>query len=367
VIGGITALALSVTGCGHLVVQPTSSGGGPGLTDDQHRAKQVPLDPAQLAALGDRVTPFVVDIDTELGYQNARGAGTGIVLSSDGEVLTNNHVINGATAITVTDLGDGRTYRADVLGYDRTEDLAVLRLDGASGLATATLGDSSQVAVNDAIAAVGNAGGQAGPPTLASGQVTALNRSVSPTDELTGASERLTGLIQVAAEVVPGDSGGPLVDRDGQVIGVDTAASTNYRYQANVGSGFAIPINTAVAVAHQIDSGQSSETVHVGATGSLGVQVLDAPRERTWRSSSGEPLGHGVPVAGVLLDSPADHAGLTDGDLLTSLDKNAVDSATALISILGHYHPGDRVTVGWVDVDGQRHSIATTLVAGPPA
>jgi S1-C subfamily serine protease len=322
---------------------------------------------SDLMALGDKVTPSLVDVDTELGYQGAQGAGTGIVLTTDGEVLTNNHVINGATAIAVTDLGDGQTYRADVVGYDRAKDVAVLRLHGASGLTTATLGDSAEATPGDAIAAIGNAGGRNGPPTVAGGTVTALDRSVSPTDELTGASERLTGLIEVAASVEPGDSGGPLVNRDGRVIGVNTAASANYRYQAGGGTGFAIPINNALAVVHQINAGQASDTVHVGPTGILGVQVLSAPGGDAGSPFPDQGTSPGVPVAGVQLGSPAAEAGLQADDVLTGLDGATVDSATTLIRLLGHHHPGDRVALRWTDSTGQQQSTTIALATGPPA
>lgn len=317
-----------------------------------------------LFGLGETVTPAVVDINTELGYQSAQGAGTGIVLTADGEVLTNNHVINGATAIRVTDLGNGRRYVADVLGYDRSNDLAVLRLRGAAGLATAALGDSSAVAVGDPISAIGNAGGEGG-AQVASGTVSALDRSVSATDQLTGSTEPLTGLIEVAADVVPGDSGGPLVDQNGRVIGVDTAASENYRYQTSGGSGFAIPINRAMTVFHQIVAGQSSDTVHVGPTGILGVSVLSGGLGSS--PSAGNDLIGGAPVAEVLSGSPADQAGLGPGDIIVGLDGQAVDSATTLTNLLGRHHPGDRINLHWLDVGGTRRAAIATLAVGPPA
>jgi S1-C subfamily serine protease len=160
-----------------------------------------------LSALAAGVDPAVVDIDTQLGDSSARGAGTGIVISPSGEVLTNNHVIDGATSITATDVGNGQTYPAAVVGYDRSHDLAVLQLQGASGLQTASIGDSSVVAVGDEIAAIGNAGGRGGTPSVAAGTVSALDQAVAVSDEVTGSSQQLAGLIQVAADVQPGDSG----------------------------------------------------------------------------------------------------------------------------------------------------------------
>ncbi|MBJ7291470.1 MAG: trypsin-like peptidase domain-containing protein, partial [Williamsia sp.] len=166
---------------------------------------------AALQRAAQAVVPGMVYINTELGYQNGAGAGTGIVLSSTGEVLTNNHVISGATSITATDLGNGRTYPATVVGYDRKSDVAVVKLTGASGLTTAPLGDSDAVKVGDAIVGVGNAGGGGGNPTAAPGRVTDLDQSITASDESTGSAEQLTGLIQIAANIQPGDSGGPLV------------------------------------------------------------------------------------------------------------------------------------------------------------
>ena len=151
--------------------------------------------------------------------------GTGIVLTSNGEILTNNHVINGATSVSVTDIGNGKTYKATVVGYDVSQDIAVLQLSGASGLTTASTGDSSSVSVGDSVVALGNAGGVGGTPWVAAGSVTALNQSITASDESSGSSERLTGLIETNADIQAGDSGGPLVNSHGQVIAMDTAAS----------------------------------------------------------------------------------------------------------------------------------------------
>ena len=149
------------------------------------------------------------------------------MLSSNGVVLTNNHVINGATAIKVTDIGNGKTYTATVVGYDASHDVAVIQLQGASGLTTASLGNSSTVQTGDNVTALGNAEGKGGTPSVASGTVTALNQSITASDELSGVSEQLTGLIETNAPIQPGDSGGSLVNSYGQVIGMDTAASSS--------------------------------------------------------------------------------------------------------------------------------------------
>src|SRR5450631_462284 len=172
-----------------------------------------------------KVSPGLVDVVSTLGDENGEAAGTGMVLTSTGEVLTNNHVIDGATSISVTDIGNGRTYKASVVGYDKTQDVAVLQLQDASGLQTAKIGDSSKATVGESVVAVGNAGGAGGTPSAAGGSIIALNQHITASDELGGASEQLTGLIEVNADVQPGDSGGSLVNSAGQVVGIDTAAS----------------------------------------------------------------------------------------------------------------------------------------------
>ena len=184
-------------------------------------------------AIASKVDPGLVDINTTLGYQQEQAAGTGIVLSSNGVILTNNHVIDGATSISVTDVGNHKTYTASVVGYDRTKDIAVLQLHNASGLQTATLGNSSNASVGEDVVGVGNAGGTGGTPSAAGGTVTALNQSITASDDGDGTSEQLSGLIETNADIQPGDSGGALVDTSGDVLGIDTAASAGFSFQSN--------------------------------------------------------------------------------------------------------------------------------------
>ncbi|OLB77873.1 MAG: hypothetical protein AUI14_14845 [Actinobacteria bacterium 13_2_20CM_2_71_6] len=207
---------------------------------------------AQISSVAAKVDPGIVDINTILGYEHGSAAGTGIVLGADGLVLTNNHVVAGATGISVTDIGNGQTYQASVVGYDRTQDIAVLQLSGASGLTVAPLGDSSTVGTGDSVVAIGNAGGNGGTPSAVGGTVTALDQSITAQDQSTGASEQLTGLIGVAAAIQPGDSGGPLATTSGQIVGMDTAASAGFRYQGAGGDGYAIPINQAITIAKRL-------------------------------------------------------------------------------------------------------------------
>jgi S1-C subfamily serine protease len=316
------------------------------------------------------VDPGLVDINTQLGAPNAQAAGTGIVLDASGEVLTNNHVINGATSISVTDVGNGQTYPATVVGYDRSHDIAVLQLQGASGLQTASIGDSSGVAVGDEIAAIGNAGGRGGTPSITGGTVSALNQTVTVSDD-TGGSEQLTGLIQVAADVQPGDSGGPLVNTAGQVIGVDTAGSAGSQLRSSGGEGLAIPINDAIAISTQIAAGSASTTIHIGPTGILGVLVQqpsaqEGPGRHGRLRIRHRPAVSGALVAGVTPGSPAEQSGLTTGDVIVSVDAAAVDSPSTLTTLLTAHHPGDSVQLAWIDSSGQQHTTTVQLAAGPP-
>jgi S1-C subfamily serine protease len=316
--------------------------------------REAPAPPADPSAMVAKVGPAVVDIDTQMSYQSAVGAGTGIVLSPNGQVLTNNHVIEGATSITAVDIGNGQSYQANVIGYDRNHDVAVLQLNGASGLTAASLGDSSQVAVGDPIIAMGNAEGAGGTPSAVPGSVTALNQTVSAADALTGSSETLDGLIAASAGIRPGDSGGPMVNAAGQVIGMNTAASGNYQMAQSGGQGFAIPINQARSIAGQITGGNGSGTVHIGPSAFLGIGVADA---------SGEP---GAEVRQVVQDTPAAKLGLSNNDVIVSVNGAPVNSATALTNILDQHHPGDNVQLGWHKSGESVHTGNVTLAAGPP-
>ncbi len=240
---------------------PGFNGGSSGGSGNSGSSNSGSSGPSDVNAIASKVDPGLVDINTTLGYQQEQAAGTGIVISSGGVILTNNHVIDGATTISVTDIGNGKTYTASVVGYDRTKDIAVLQLHNASGLTTANLADSSTASVGQQVVGVGNAGGTGGTPSAAGGTVTALNQSITASDEGDGTSEQLAGLIETNADIQPGDSGGALVNTSGQVLGVDTAASAGFSFQSNDQSsgtqGFAIPINTALSIARQIVAGNA--------------------------------------------------------------------------------------------------------------
>jgi S1-C subfamily serine protease len=289
----------------------------------------------------------VVTVVSTLGYESSEAAGTGIILTSNGEILTNNHVIDGSTSVRVTVESTGKTYTASVVGTDVTDDIAVLQLKSASGLTTAKLAGTA-AAVGDSVTAVGNAGGT-GTLSAAAGTVTDLAQSITTQPEGASASESLTGLIETNADVVSGDSGGPLENSSGQVVGIDTAASAG----TSAVTGYAIPISTAVRIAGEITAGSTSSDITLGLPAFLGVQV------------SGQTTVQGAGVAQALPGTPAASAGLEEGDVITAVNGKTVDSASALTSLLHSYSPGDAVSVTYTDTAGSSHTVHVTLIAGP--
>ncbi|HLX21524.1 MAG TPA: trypsin-like peptidase domain-containing protein [Gaiellaceae bacterium] len=296
----------------------------------------------------------IVLVKTNLAYENASAAGTGMVLTSNGEVLTNNHVIRGATTIKVVVPATKKTYTATVVGYDATDDVSVLQLQHASGLATISLGSSSALKVGQAVTAIGNAGGT-GVLTTARGSITALAQNITVSDDQ-GGTESLAGLVQTNANLQPGDSGGPLLNSAGKVIGMDTAASAGFSYVNSTTQGYAIPINKALTLAKQIVGKTSSATVHIGGTAFLGVSV--------------EPAGYfdtnGVVVAGVVANGPVAGAGIVTGDVITAVDGTTVTSSTDLVNVLLGHHPGDKISLTWSDQSGNSQTATVTLASGPP-
>jgi S1-C subfamily serine protease len=306
------------------------------------------------------VTDSVVTIYTKLAYQGSAAAGTGIVIGSSGLVLTNNHVIKGATTLHATDLGNGHTYTATVLGYSVSSDVALLQLKNASGLATASTG--GPVKVGASVTAYGNGNGAGVDPAGASGKVRALGRSITASDG-EGSGERLKGLIQTDVGLEPGDSGGPLVDVNGRVVGMNTAASTGFQFDYTQGStqAYAIPIGHALAVVKQIQHGKSTATVHVGPTAMLGVSVQSPDF-----GGFGGFGGSGALVANVIPGSPADRAGISAGSVITSLGAKRIASPDDLsIAMLAHA-PTETVAVTWQDEYGNQSRGNARLTSGPP-
>jgi S1-C subfamily serine protease len=341
--------------------------------------------PKDVSAIADKVDPGLVDINTTLGYSQEQAAGTGIVLSSNGEILTNNHVIDGATTISVTDVGNGKTYSANVVGYDRTQDIAVLQLKGASGLTTADIGNSNSASAGQDVVGIGNAGGTGGTPSAAGGTITALGKSITASDSGDGSSEQLTNLIETNANIQAGDSGGSLVNTSGKVIGIDTAASAGFSFQSEgqeASQSYAIPINEAIAIAKEIELDDATSLIHIGPTGFLGVEILSSSAQGGsnqypggyggfgsgggYGGSNGASTTSGAEVAGTITSSPAQDAGLAQGDVITAVDGKTVTDGTDLTNDLEPYHPGDKVKLTWVDTSDNSHSATVSLTSGPP-
>jgi S1-C subfamily serine protease len=296
----------------------------------------------------------VVVVNTSLAVGGG-AAGTGIVLTSSGEVLTNNHVIRGATAIRVTDVSAGRTYAATVAGYSVSKDVALLKLRDARGLETALIGNSATIKLGDRVTAIGNAGGT-GALSTKSGKLTGLRQAITVSDD-EGSSSRLAGLIETSAPLRPGDSGGPLLSH-GRVIGIDAAASSDFKFQAGGGEGFAIPINSALGVAKEIEAGHRSSTVHVGPTAFLGVALGQS-------GSNGQDMP-GAIVQDVVPGSPADKAGVGPDDLITAFGGHQVMSPTSLRTLVLRVLPGRTMRLAWINQYTGKNSATVRLVSGPP-
>jgi S1-C subfamily serine protease len=322
---------------------------------------------AAAAKIANKVDPGLVDITSSYAGESGTAEGTGMILTSDGLVLTNNHVVEGAAALSVRDIATNTTYVGTVVGYDLSQDVALIQLKNASGLTTIKTANSDKVTSGQKIVGIGNAGGLGGTPSYVAGSVVALNQGITAGDETNPAgSESLSGLIEVDAAIEPGDSGGPLVNDKGEVIGMDTAGSDlngGFGYQPNGTSanrGYAIPINTALAVVSSIREDNAVSGVHIGATAFLGVEFASATSTGGVGSSSA-----GVTIAGTLPGTPANQAGLVEGDAITEIDGQFVTSGSDLQTILLTKKPGDSIKVTYVNTRGTTQTVSVTLTTGP--
>jgi len=303
------------------------------------------LTTAEIAAALD---PAVVDIVTNLGE------GTGMIATSNGEIITNNHVVEGANSIKVSVLNRG-TYTATVVGTDAVADVAVLRLTGVSGLATVKFASSSAVSLGSSVVAIGNAGGQGFPSTVTTGAVTSLGRTIMASND-SGGSETLTDMIQIDALIEPGNSGGPLVDSSGEVIGMDTAAASE---DGATPMGFALPINKVVEIVNDIKQGKAGHGIVIGVKAFLGVEGEAV--------TIGTGTTTGVGLEYVDPGSPAELAGLQEGDVIVAFDGHATPSLSELATLIHKLRPGDRAKITFDNFTGGTQTVTTTLVAAPPA
>jgi S1-C subfamily serine protease len=355
-------------------------------------------------AIVNKVAPGLVIINTTLQYNSEQAAATGMVINSDGLVLTNNHVIEGSTSITAQ-TANGHQYRAKVLGYDVTGDIALIQLEGASGLTTVPLGDSASVKTGDSVVGMGNAEGQDRIVPV-TGQVTALNQTITAGDQ--GGSitqETLHNMIQTNANIVSGDSGGPLANSAGQVIGMDTAGNDGGFAVQQSSAGYAIPIDNALTVARQIAQGQASSTVSIGYPPFMGIYIgqgSNSDPQAQAQQQNGSFGGNGADgngfggfggngnqscdtsnrnlapvdnianvssgtlIVGTICGSPAAAVGMTAGSVITAVNGQAIGSPDGLTGVVSKFRPGDTISVTWVSPSGQHTTSTIKLTAGPP-
>lgn len=372
--GAGAALALSHgSDTGNSASAPAFGGGGAGSSpfgSGSGAASGNGSGSLNVQALQNKVDPAVVDVSSQLKYNDATAEGTGMVISPDGIVLTNNHVIDQSTTVSATLVDSGHSYTARVLGYDTRDDVAVLKLEGASGLKTVALGNSNGIRIGDSVLALGNAGGRGGEPSAAQGIIQGINRSIQASDDGANTTETLHNMLQTNAPIQEGDSGGPLVNTAGQVIGMDTAANASAGPGGGTPSlgttGFAIPVNSATAIAQQIVAGHASPTVHIGLGGFMGVSVGDRGSAHPCQAGAGgfprqAPIRSGAEVCQVFPGTPAGASGLSEGDVITSVNGQPVGSANALTSQMANAHPGDQAKVTYVDLNGAKHQTTFPL------
>ncbi len=318
--------------------QPYTGPGGSGGSPFDSSGGATPATDSQLTGL--------VRIASTLKYQDGRAAGTGMILTSGGEVVTNHHVVEGSTGLQVTVMSTGRTYRASVVGTDAEDDVAVLQLRNASGLQTITP-DTDGISIGDAVTAVGDAGGDTSTLSAAAGKILATGQNITTRSAGSAAGERLRGLLKISSDVISGDSGGATYDDQGEVVGMTTAASSGTSDVV----GYAIPIAKVVRIAADLEDGTQNARYEYGSPAFLGIGLG----------------GSSTRVGIVYPRTPAARAGITPGVKVTRVGSTRVHTAAQLRSAVTAYSPGDRVRLGWTDAAGTSHIASITLMAGPIA
>jgi S1-C subfamily serine protease len=410
----LVAVLAAAVGAGAVLALRGS--GGPARSSAASQAREIPKPRSNAggrAGAGNlngfvarRVEPGLVDITSYVHYQREVFEGTGMVLTANGLVLTNNHVIKGSTRVVVQLVTTGRKYTAQVVGTDNAQDVALLRLNGASGLKPVQVGDSNKVRLGDAVVALGNAGGTGGSPTVTSGTITSLDRTITASDAGSGTSERLTHMFQSNASIAEGDSGGPLANSAGQVIAMNTAANSQNLGGPGTSQGFSIPIDRALSISRQIAAGHASSTIQIGQPAFIGIAIASDPHSSA-PSSAGSPrtqlnqlqqiaqanFGNGINssrgclvnetanpvpnsiapatsgalIAGVFCNAPAAAAGAAAGDVITAVNGHTVTSPASLRSLMRQYHPGNTVSLTWIGLNGKQRTGSLKLAAGPAA
>jgi putative serine protease PepD len=350
-VGGVAGVvgAAGFTLVDHVVGGSDSSSSSPVTSSAVVNRKAGPVAANSAEGVAQRVLPSVVKINVS-GAQGA-GSGSGIIISSDGEILTNNHVVAlaGQGGDLSVNFNDGSAKRATVLGTDPLTDLAVIKVRGVSGLSPANIGNSDRVQVGENVVAIGSPFGLEA--TVTSGIVSALNRPVSVGSETGQGQDTTYPAIQTDAAINPGNSGGPLVDMNGDVIGIDssirTASSGLDSQGGSIGLGFAIPISTVWPVVQQLKAGETPTHAR------MGVQVTDA--------SSNNGLLTGAGIESVDAGSAAQKAGLKRGDVVTKVDDDVISGADALVATIRGHRPGDTVTLTVVSGGDKTRTVKVTL------
>jgi serine protease Do len=337
-------------------------------------ASAIPADRKQLVVqensavvdVASKVSPSVVSITSKTvtrgffgNVQQAEGAGTGMIVTSDGLIMTNRHVVDDANATYTVVTSDGKSYPAKVVSRDNTNDIAFVRIS-ASGLKPVELADSGTVKVGQRVIAIGNALGQF-QNTVTEGIVSGLSRGVTAGDNsaIGGNSEDLQDLLQTDAAINPGNSGGPLVNLEGQVVGINTAVAG----QGAQNIGFAIPVNDAKPLIASVKSSGRIVRPYLGVRYvALDQQVAQANNLKLTQGAWIQAADDANP--GVLPDSPAAKAGLKDGDIITKIGNTKIDATHSLQSLVGKYKVGDKVTMT-INRDGKDQTVTVTLEEAP--
>ncbi|HVA22549.1 MAG TPA: trypsin-like peptidase domain-containing protein [Candidatus Micrarchaeia archaeon] len=363
--GGLVAAGEQVFGVG---------GGTPGQLSiaNGSRTPTVATGGIDAAVVAAKVQPAIVDVSSQVMGVGGVGtsAGTGMIVTGSGAVVTNNHVVQGATSVRVQMPSRHRSYPARVIAVDPSQDIALLQMTGVSGLPTVTFANRSSIRVGEAVVAIGNAYGLGGAPSVTSGTIVATNRAVTASDGL-ASSEHLTGMLETNASLARGDSGGPLVDAAGHVVGMDTAANTSPNAQASGTIAFAIPSGRLTQVVRAIQDGAPRASIVRTRTAFLGVDVENATGGGAFGvpgtgPGTGASTTRGALVVAVVPRTPAAQIGLQPGDIIVSADGRRVTTRSVLSAVIKSKRPGQRITLTW-QAGATTSRSAVTLAEGPVA